>query len=147
MISSCNKKTLFVLLCTKMYSAITLLYKLGCLQLLVYIFLICIFSRVQLKKSGSRTPRVELEEMGPSLDLVMRRTRVASDDLYKQACKVPRAAKVTHIQLVLLFLKAHTHAPILSTSSADLFFCFKQFYLSLDRSHTKIVWSPSPSNR
>ena len=47
-----------------------------------------------LKKSGSRTPRVELEEMGPSLDFVMRRTHLASDDLMKAATKVPKAIKV-----------------------------------------------------
>lgn len=51
--------------------------------------------RVLLKKSGSRTPRVEVEEMGPSLDLVMRRTHLASDDLMKAATKVPRVVKVT----------------------------------------------------
>ena len=48
-------------------------------------------SRIQLKKSGARVPRVELEEMGPSLDVVMRRTHLASADLYKQACKQPKA--------------------------------------------------------
>lgn len=53
------------------------------------------FFRVLLKKSGSRTPRVEVEEMGPSLDLVMRRTHLASDDLMKAATKVPRVVKVT----------------------------------------------------
>lgn len=50
--------------------------------------------RVMLKKSGTRIPRVELEEMGPSLDLVMRRTHLASDDLFKRACKTPKAVKV-----------------------------------------------------
>ena len=39
-------------------------------------------------------PRVELEHMGPSLDLVMRRTSLASDDLYKRARKQPKEAKV-----------------------------------------------------
>ena len=30
---------------------------------------------------------MELEEIGPSLDLVLRRTQLASDDLFKTACK------------------------------------------------------------
>ena len=51
-------------------------------------------NRVLLKKSGHPTPRVELDEIGPSLDLVMRRTHLASSDLYKEACKVPKATKV-----------------------------------------------------
>ncbi|CAH1800324.1 unnamed protein product [Owenia fusiformis] len=49
--------------------------------------------RILLKKSGSRTPRIELEEMGPSLDLTMRRTKLASADLYKTARKQPKTAK------------------------------------------------------
>jgi len=49
--------------------------------------------KVQTKKSGSKTPRVELSPMGPSLDLVMRRTRLASDDLFKRALKKPATAK------------------------------------------------------
>lgn len=48
-----------------------------------------------LKKSGSRTPRIEVEEMGPSLDLVLRRTHLASDDLMKAATKVPKVVKVS----------------------------------------------------
>ncbi|KAL3881946.1 hypothetical protein ACJMK2_028329 [Sinanodonta woodiana] len=48
--------------------------------------------RILMKKSGSRTPRIELEEMGPSLDLSVRRTKLASDDLYKRALKVPKTA-------------------------------------------------------
>lgn len=47
-----------------------------------------------LKKSGCRTPRIELEEIGPSLDLVLRRTHLASDDLYKLAHRQPKALKV-----------------------------------------------------
>ncbi|XP_049872564.1 ribosome production factor 2 homolog [Pectinophora gossypiella] len=46
--------------------------------------------RIQLKKSGQRTPRVELEEIGPSIDFKLRRTKLASDALYKEACRVPR---------------------------------------------------------
>uniref|UniRef100_A0A182W097 Ribosome production factor 2 homolog n=1 Tax=Anopheles minimus TaxID=112268 RepID=A0A182W097_9DIPT len=45
--------------------------------------------RIQLKKSGQRTPRIELLEMGPSLDLSVRRTKIASDNLYKVAMKQP----------------------------------------------------------
>ena len=58
--------------------------------------------RIQLKKSGSRTPRVELEEMGPSLDLVMRRTKLASPELLKQACRQPKATKASHSTLCSL---------------------------------------------
>lgn len=47
-----------------------------------------------LKKSGCKIPRIELEDMGPSLDLVIRRTHLASDDLYKLSLKQPKALKV-----------------------------------------------------
>nr|XP_060609157.1 ribosome production factor 2 homolog isoform X1 [Anolis sagrei ordinatus] len=49
--------------------------------------------KVLLKKSGCKIPRIELEDMGPSIDLVMRRTHLASDDLYKLALKQPKALK------------------------------------------------------
>uniref|UniRef100_A0A672FS57 Ribosome production factor 2 homolog n=1 Tax=Salarias fasciatus TaxID=181472 RepID=A0A672FS57_SALFA len=49
--------------------------------------------RCLLKKSGCRTPRIELEEIGPSFDFVLRRTHLASDDLYKLAHKQPKALK------------------------------------------------------
>ena len=44
-----------------------------------------------LKKSGSRLPRVELEEMGPRMDLTLRRSHLASDDLFNTACKQIKA--------------------------------------------------------
>ncbi|KAG8431989.1 hypothetical protein GDO86_018218 [Hymenochirus boettgeri] len=47
--------------------------------------------KVLMKKSGCRTPRIELEEMGPSFDFAVRRTHLASDDLYKLALKRPKA--------------------------------------------------------
>lgn len=49
--------------------------------------------KVLLKKSGCRTPRIELEEIGPSFDFTMRRTHLASDDLYKTAHRQPKALK------------------------------------------------------
>jgi ribosome production factor 2 len=47
--------------------------------------------RTSLKKSGTRTPRVELVEMGPHMDLTMRRTQFAAPELMKMAMKVWRA--------------------------------------------------------
>jgi len=44
--------------------------------------------KILLKKSSSpKIPRVELEEIGPSMELVLRRVHLASDDLFKTACK------------------------------------------------------------
>ncbi|XP_070568809.1 ribosome production factor 2 homolog isoform X2 [Ptychodera flava] len=54
--------------------------------------------RVNLKKSGSRTPRVELEEIGPSLDLALGRVRLASEDLFKKAMKQPKQAKIRKVK-------------------------------------------------
>lgn len=51
--------------------------------------------KILLKKSGGRVPRIELEEIGPSLDLSIRRAKIASKDLYKQAHKKPAELKVT----------------------------------------------------
>ena len=50
--------------------------------------------RSLLKKSGCRTPRIELEEIGPAFDFVVRRTHMASDDLYKTAHRQPKVLKV-----------------------------------------------------
>jgi len=65
------------------------------------------FARILLKKSGTRVPRVELEEVGPSADLVLRRTKIASDDLYRRAKKQPDAAKACfHVYTLLAFSKS-----------------------------------------
>jgi len=45
--------------------------------------------RVALKKSGTRLPRVELLEMGPRVDLTVRRVRTAGQDLWKRALRRP----------------------------------------------------------
>jgi len=54
--------------------------------------------RTALKKSGTKTPRIELEEVGPSLDFEMRRTRIGSDDLFKRAMRQPKAAKAKKVK-------------------------------------------------
>merc|ERR1711981_130251 len=43
--------------------------------------------KIELRKSGSRIPRVELEEMGPMMDLEVRRTHMADEDYFNTACK------------------------------------------------------------
>jgi len=49
--------------------------------------------RVYLKKSGTKLPRVELMEMGPSMDFTIRRHTFASNDLLKIATKIPKEDK------------------------------------------------------
>jgi ribosome production factor 2 len=49
---------------------------------------------VVLKKSGTRTPRVELEEMGPRIDFAIDRIRFADVDMWKQATRVSKIVKV-----------------------------------------------------
>ncbi|XP_037086175.1 ribosome production factor 2 homolog [Pollicipes pollicipes] len=56
--------------------------------------------RVVTQRSGGRVPRVELEEIGPSLDLVVRRSRLASDDLFRRALKQPKQLKAKKVKNV-----------------------------------------------
>ncbi|KAE8077851.1 hypothetical protein FH972_016373 [Carpinus fangiana] len=45
---------------------------------------------LRLKKSGTKVPRMELEEVGPSMDLVVRRHRLPNESLQKEAMKTTR---------------------------------------------------------
>jgi len=49
---------------------------------------------VILKNSGTRVPDVELEEIGPSMDLVLRRNKIGSDDLRTQTLRRPKILTV-----------------------------------------------------
>lgn len=49
----------------------------------------CVY-RVLLKRSGTRTPLIQLQLMGPSMDLKVGRTRFAAPELLKQALRQPR---------------------------------------------------------
>lgn len=51
--------------------------------------------KILLRKSGQKTPRVELEEIGPAINFTIRRTKIASKDLYKAAIRKPAPLKVT----------------------------------------------------
>ncbi len=42
------------------------------------------------KKSGTKIPAVELEEIGPSFNFLVRRSKLGSDELYKEAKKQPK---------------------------------------------------------
>eukprot|EP00993_Chasmostoma_nieuportense_P001293 NODE_2187_length_1256_cov_127.437555_g2079_i0.p1 GENE.NODE_2187_length_1256_cov_127.437555_g2079_i0~~NODE_2187_length_1256_cov_127.437555_g2079_i0.p1 ORF type:complete len:363 (-),score=107.21 NODE_2187_length_1256_cov_127.437555_g2079_i0:105-1193(-) len=44
---------------------------------------------VEYKQAGSQTPAVKLTLTGPSIDFVVRRTRLADADMFKAACWVP----------------------------------------------------------
>merc|ERR1712150_368138 len=47
----------------------------------------------KLKKSGLKTPHVELIEIGPSFDFVLNRTHLAEESLYKETLKQPKVLK------------------------------------------------------
>ena len=48
---------------------------------------------VKLLKSGSHVPRTELTEMGPSIDLTVRRVREANEDMMRAAMRRPKLEK------------------------------------------------------
>jgi len=49
---------------------------------------------ILLKKSGSKVPRVELEEVGPHMDLLFRRRKQAAEEINRNAYRVPKESKV-----------------------------------------------------
>ena len=51
-------------------------------------------------KSNNTAPRVELEIMGPCMDLTFRRTKFASADLMRAACKKPKGLKEKKVKNV-----------------------------------------------
>lgn len=53
---------------------------------------------IQMKKSGVKQPRIELEEMGPSFDFTFRRNRFAPEDVMKEAIKVPNELKAKKVK-------------------------------------------------
>ena len=50
--------------------------------------------KMNFKKSGTRIPRVEIEECGPRVDFTVRRTKLATADLMKHACRQPKERRV-----------------------------------------------------
>jgi ribosome production factor 2 len=55
-------------------------------------------------KTENKAPDVELDEMGPSMDLTMRRNKISSDDLYKKSKKQPKEITVLFLILNFYFL-------------------------------------------
>merc|ERR1719364_298921 len=55
---------------------------------------------VRLKKSGTKLPRVVLEEIGPSADLVLDRAKAAEPTMWKASLKVPKEVKKKKVKNV-----------------------------------------------
>lgn len=68
--------------------------------------------KIMLKKSGQKTPRIELVEIGPSADFSIRRTKIASEDLYKQARKQPKELRVTKKKNITRDELGNTHGRV-----------------------------------
>lgn len=68
--------------------------------------------KILLKKSGLKTPRIELTEIGPSMDMTIRRTKIASDDLYKLSRKQPRQLKTFKKKNIVRDQLGNTHGRV-----------------------------------
>jgi len=89
--------------------------------------------KIQLMKSGTKLPRVELEEMGPRVDMVVRRTHLASDDLFKTACrqvkniqKVKKVKNITEDGLGTQHGRVHVPAQNIGTLQTRKMKAFKE---------------------
>lgn len=58
---------------------------------------------LQLKKSGTIVPRMELVEVGPSMDLVVRRHRLPNDGLRKEAMRTAKEQTKKKVELLNSF--------------------------------------------
>jgi len=60
---------------------------------------------MRLKKSGTVVPKMELVEVGPSMDLVVRRHRLPNEGLRKEAMKtVPQKTKKVSLMTFTMFV-------------------------------------------
>eukprot|EP00124_Ichthyophonus_hoferi_P004955 Ihof_evm2s623 gene=Ihof_evmTU2s623 len=68
--------------------------------------------RVVLMKSGVKTPRVELVDLGPHMDLEYRRSKWASPDVMKEAMRQPRTLKPLKVKNVSYDSLGNKHARV-----------------------------------
>lgn len=68
--------------------------------------------KIMLKKSGQKTPRIELVEIGPSADFSIRRTKIASEDLFKQARKQPKELRASKKKNITRDELGNTHGRV-----------------------------------
>lgn len=68
--------------------------------------------KIALKKSGLKTPRIEVNEIGPSIDFSVRRTKIASEDLYKLSRKQPRQLKMVQKKNISRDKLGNTHGRV-----------------------------------
>jgi len=59
---------------------------------------------LRLKRSGTPIPRMELVEVGPSMDLVVRRHRLPVESLKKEAMKTAEHAKKVYLMELSLLV-------------------------------------------
>ncbi|CAG9858379.1 unnamed protein product [Phyllotreta striolata] len=68
--------------------------------------------KIILKKSGVKTPRVELDEIGPRVDFTLRRSKLPDEDLMKEACRKPKELRVIKKQNISTDELGNTHGRV-----------------------------------